>query len=258
MTARPERGDPLYPLYAYRLSILLSFTLALALTLLPCCAAWASRAAWPACPPLAYAFCDFNMLHVPHLNHVSAAFLLPLTALDRRPPVRAAARRPALVVAAVVLAAGVYFTELVVFIWMAAGLALALAVALPVHPRRTSAAWRRCSGRAGVAAALLAFVLIAGSVRRSTGPSTPARPRTRARPRTGRRTSPRSWCPRPDTTPLYGERFRGMERRGQQGHRRPGGLPRLPAPRCWPPWDSRAGRVAGRWSPPRWPPSSRC
>jgi hypothetical protein len=152
-------GDPLYPLHAYRLAILLSFTLALALGY-----ALLRRLGFPrgvACAPaLAYAFCDFNLLHVPHLNHLSAAFLLPLAAwtlvrlFDQPRTSRALA-------VALVLALGAYFTELVVFIWMAAGLALGLALALP----GTRPAVRRVAAglgpRGALAAALVFLVALA-------------------------------------------------------------------------------------------------
>lgn len=198
-------GDPLYPLYAYRLSILLSFTLALVLSY-----ALLRRLGFPrgaAClPALAYAFCDFNLLHVPHLNHLSAAFLLPLSGwtavrLFERPQASRA------LVAAIVLATGVYFTELVVFIWMAAGLALGLAAALP----STRADVRRVAtllGARGVAAAVLAFVLVLAPFAVNWALDS------------GKAPDPRqasNWSanlaafvvPRPDTTPLYGGAFAG-------------------------------------------------
>ena len=198
-------GDPLYPLYAYRLSILLSFTLALALSY-----ALLRRLAFPraaAClPALAYAFCDFNLLHVPHLNHLSAAFLLPLAGwtlvrLFERP------RTSRAIVAAFVLAAGVYFTELVVFIWMAAGLALGLAAALP----STRAEVRRVAtllGARGVVAGLLAFALVLAPFAVNWALDSGKAPNPR---------QASNWSanlaafvvPRPDTTPLYGGAFAG-------------------------------------------------
>lgn len=192
-------GDPLYPLYAYRLSILASFTLALALTYAVLRRVGFPRAA--ACAPaVAYAFCDFNMLHVPHLNHLSAAFLLPLGAwamvrLVERP------RTGRALVAAIVLAAGVYFTELVVFIWMAVGLALALAVAL----RSTRSDVRRVAaglGVRGTLAALLAFALVLAPFALNWALDSGKAPNPR---------QASNWSanlaafvvPRPDTTPLY-------------------------------------------------------
>jgi hypothetical protein len=198
-------GDPLYPLYAYRLSILLSFTLALAFTYALLRRLGFSRGA--AClPALAYAFCDFNLLHVPHLNHLSAAFLLPLAGwtfvrLFERP------RTSRALAAAFVLAVGIYFTELVVFIWMAAGLALAAAAALP----STRADVRRAAalvGARGALAALLVFLLVLTPFAVNWALDSGKAPNPR---------QASNWSanvagfvvPRPDTTPLYGAAFAG-------------------------------------------------
>jgi hypothetical protein len=198
-------GDPLYPLYAYRLSILLSFTLALALTY-----AVLRRLGFAplvACvPALGYAFCDFNILHVPHLNHLSAAFFLPLAALvliglvQQPGTARAAA-------AGFVLALGVYFTELVVFLWIAALVATALAAAL----RSTRADVRRVIttlGRRGVAAGVLAFTLTVAPFAANWMIDSGKAPNPR---------QASNWSanlaafvvPRPDATPLYGGTFAG-------------------------------------------------
>jgi hypothetical protein len=199
-------GDSRYPLYAYRLCILLSFALALALSY-----GLLRRLGFPpgaAClPALAYAFCDFNLLHVPHLNHLSAAFLLPLAGwtlvrLFERP------RTSRALAAAFVLAGGVYFTELVVFIWMAAGLALVLAAALP----STRADVRRVAtllGARGFVAALLVFLLVVAPFAVNWALDSGKAPNPR---------QASNWSanlaafvvPRPDTTPLYGQAFAGL------------------------------------------------
>jgi hypothetical protein len=198
-------GDPLYPLYAYRLSILLSFTLALALTY-----AVLRRLGFAplvACvPALGYAFCDFNILHVPHLNHVSAAFFLPLAALmlirlvQHPGTVRAAA-------AGFVLALGVYFTELVVFLWIAALVAAVVAAVL----RSTRADVRRVVatlGGRGLAAGVLAFGLTVAPFTANWVLDSGKAPNPR---------QASNWSanlaafvvPRPDATPLYGDAFAG-------------------------------------------------
>jgi hypothetical protein len=199
-------GDPLDPLYAYRLCILLSFTLALALTYVTLRRLGFARSV--ACvPAVAYAFCDFNMLHVPHLNHLSAAFLLPLNALAlirlfERP------RRSRALAAAFVLAAGVYFTELVVFIWIAALLALAVAAALP----STRASVRRVAatlGAPGIVAAFLAFALTVAPFALNWALDSGKAPNPR---------QASNWSanlaafvvPRADATPLYGGAFAGL------------------------------------------------
>ena len=200
-----SRGDPLYPLYAYRLSILLSFTLALALSY-----ALLRRLGFPRAaaglPALAYAFCDFNVLHVPHLNHLSAAFLLPLAGwtlvrLFERP------NTPRAILSAFVLAVGVYFTELVVFIWMAAGLALGVAAALPSTGADVRGVARRIGAR-GVVAPLLAFLLVLAPFAVNWALDSGKAPNPR---------QASNWSanlaafvvPRPDTTPLYGGAFAG-------------------------------------------------
>jgi len=197
-------GDPSYPVYAYRLSILLSFAAALALTY-----AVLRRLGYAplvaVVPALAYAFCDFNLLHVPHLNHLAAAFFLPLCALMLVRLVQAPDERRA-VAAAFTLGLGAYFTELVVFLWIAAGAAAVAAYAL-AGPR---ADMRRLTGRLGarglaLAAAAFALTLAPFAVSWLLD--------------TGKAPNPRqasNWSanlaafvvPRPDTTPLYGPVFR--------------------------------------------------
>jgi hypothetical protein len=238
-------GDPLYPIYAYRLCILLSFTLALALTYAVLRRLGFARGV--ACvPAVAYAFCDFNILHVPHLNHVSAAFLLPLIvlALIRLFEHPRASRA---VAAAFVLALGVYFTELVVFIWIAALLALTMAGVLP----STRAGVRRVVaslGAKGAAAALLTFAITLAPFALNWALDAGKAPNPR---------QASNWSanlaafvvPRPDATPLYGgafARWNAAISKGIGGHevflgfpllllaaagvaRRPGGWPAIAA-----------------------------
>jgi hypothetical protein len=213
MTRVLSGGDPLYPLYAHRLCSLLSFTLALSLTYLVLRRLGFARGV-AAVPAVAYAFCDFNILHVPHLNHVSAAFLLPLTALlfirlFEQP------RTPRALAAAFVMGASVYFTELVVFLWMAALLALAAAAALPGTRgdiRRVAAGL----GAPGLAAAVLFFLVTMAPFALSWAldPGKAPIPRQAS-----------NWSanlagfvvPRPEATPLYGGLFSGWSARVAKG-----------------------------------------
>jgi len=196
-------GDPSYPVYAYRISILLSFTLALALTY-----AVLRRLGYAplvaAVPAFAYAFCDFNVLHVPHLNHLGAAFFLPLCALLLVRLLQQPGKGRA-VAAAFVLALGVYFTELVVFLWIAAVAAAVAACALPA-PRADLRRLAAGLGTRGVALAVMAFALTLAPFVVSWMLDS------------GKAPSPRqasNWSanlaafvvPRPDTTPLYGSLF---------------------------------------------------
>src|SRR5882762_2617707 len=72
-------NDPLYPFYAYKIIILLSFALILWLSYQVLRELRLTR--WAAVTAaVAYAFSDFYMLHVMHINHL-AGFFIPLTAL---------------------------------------------------------------------------------------------------------------------------------------------------------------------------------
>jgi hypothetical protein len=110
-----SRGDPLYPVYAYHIIILLCFTATLACSyfLLRELAATRLPAAIAAC---AYAFCDYYQIHTLHLN-LLAGFFLPLSALFL---VRAykEPRSRNFIYAAMVSAAAVYFTEYALYLYL--------------------------------------------------------------------------------------------------------------------------------------------
>jgi len=198
-------GDPLYPLYAYRLCILLSFTLALAFTYAVFRHLGFARAV-SCVPAVAYAFCDFNMLHVPHLNHVSAAFLLPLTTLASIRLFQLPRTSRALPVA-FVLGVGVYFSELVVFLWIAAFLAIAMAAGLPstrADVRRVA----RTLGRRGLLASLLVFAVTLAPFALNWALDSGKAPNPRQASNWSANLAA-FFVPRPDATPLYGEAFAG-------------------------------------------------
>jgi hypothetical protein len=114
---RLSGGDAMYPFYAYRIIILLSFSLILFFSYATLRRAGFSRAA-SFIPAVAYAFSDFYMEHVIHLNHL-AGFFIPLTALAllrlyQRPKTMNA------IIAALVAACAVYFTEFSLYIYMGA------------------------------------------------------------------------------------------------------------------------------------------
>jgi hypothetical protein len=110
-----SRGDPLYPIYAYHIIILLCFTATLACSyfLLRELAITRLAAAIAAC---AYAFCDYYQIHTLHLN-LLAGFFLPLTALFL---VRAykEPRSRNFMYAVIVSAAAVYFTEYALYLYL--------------------------------------------------------------------------------------------------------------------------------------------
>jgi hypothetical protein len=151
-------GDLMYPVYAYRLIILLSFTLILyfSYSLLRRLgySRWAS-----AIPATAYTFCDFYLEHSIHLNHL-AGFFIPLTALcivrlSEKPNTARA------VTASIVAASSIYFTEFSVFIWLALGIAAAAASARKVE-RGALMASARSLGAKGLVFAVASFLLILG------------------------------------------------------------------------------------------------
>jgi hypothetical protein len=110
-----SRGDPLYPVFAYHIIILLCFTATLACSyfLLRELAITPLAAAIAAC---AYAFCDYYQIHTLHLNLLAGCFL-PLTALFL---VRAykQPRSRNFSYAAMVAAAAVYFTEYALYLYL--------------------------------------------------------------------------------------------------------------------------------------------
>ena len=109
-------GDPFYPLYSYKIIMLIAFTLILFFTFLflkelgfsPLVASIFS---------VAYTFCDFYLLHFFHLNHL-AGFFIPLTGLF----LLRAYKRPQsmnLFSAAICGSIAAYFTEFTIYIYMA-------------------------------------------------------------------------------------------------------------------------------------------
>ena len=114
-------NSPLYPIYAYRIIILISFTLLFFFTYrLLRELGFTSLIA--ATMGVAYAFCDFYMLHFIHLNHI-AGFFIPLTGwLLVRWYKRPGFSR--LLAVAISASAAAYFSEFTVYIYLAALLML--------------------------------------------------------------------------------------------------------------------------------------
>lgn len=118
-------NDPLYPLYAYKIVILVSFTLILLFTYLFLKELGFSRAI-SVTFSIAYAFSDFYLLHFIHLNHL-AGFFIPLTALFlvrfyKNP------RSRNIIGAAISGSAAAYFTEFTIYIYMAVMMLLIMLV----------------------------------------------------------------------------------------------------------------------------------
>ncbi len=109
-------GDPMYPIYAYRIIVLLSFTLILFFSFQFLRQAGFSLLG-SAISATGYAFCDFYIEHSIHLNHL-AGFFIPLTALCLLRFYQQPSRLRLLLLAGVA-AVSVYFTEFSVYILLA-------------------------------------------------------------------------------------------------------------------------------------------
>src|SRR6266478_5603231 len=126
-------GDLMYPIYAYRVIILLSFTLILFFSFQFLRQAGFSLSA-SAISATGYGFCDFYIEHAIHLNHI-AGFFIPLTALCllwsyQRPS------RLRLLLLAGVAAVSVYFTEFSAYILLAVLVFLSLMFIIAQTERR--------------------------------------------------------------------------------------------------------------------------
>ncbi|MCU1264984.1 MAG: hypothetical protein JWM21_1302 [Acidobacteria bacterium] len=148
-------GDPLYPLYAYRLIGLLCFTLILYFSFLLLREVGIGRGA-AATAAVAYSFSHFYMAHVMHLNHL-AGFLIPLTALLSVRVYRAAGRN--LILLALVCGLAVYFTEFSLYIYMATALFI-LALSLYASERRRLVTLWQQAGTLNLVLAVAVFVLL--------------------------------------------------------------------------------------------------
>ncbi len=149
--------DRLYPIYTYRLAIWLSFALTLILAYLALRELGQPRLA-AVVPAVQYAFCDYNQLHIPHLNHLAGAFVIAGSALLlfrllRRPSSIGAVGMGAW------LAAAVYFGEFVVFFGLGVVAALVIGIAVRAS-RETVVRTARQVGWRGGAGAILAGLLI--------------------------------------------------------------------------------------------------
>lgn len=108
-------GNPMYPLYTYRLLALICFTLILYFSFLFLrevgITRWAAAAA-----AVAHSFSHFYMAHVMHINHL-AGFLIPLTGLIAVKAYRSPGKR--LIMLAFIAGISVYFTEFSLYVYMA-------------------------------------------------------------------------------------------------------------------------------------------
>jgi hypothetical protein len=151
------RGDPLYPIYSYRIIVLLSFTLILYFSYLLLRELGLTVLA-SATAAVAYTFSDFYILHVLHINHL-AGFFIPLTALL----LARFYKRPDslnLIGAALIAAWAIYFTELTVYIYVGVIL-IALMMCALAHERSALRSRLRAAGRRRLIISASVFALIA-------------------------------------------------------------------------------------------------
>jgi hypothetical protein len=149
-------ASPLYPLYAYRILILLCFMLLLhsSYRLLRelDCSAWAAAIA-----AVAYSFADFFMEHIAHLNML-AGFFIPLTALSLVRLYRQPERVLNIIKTALLLSCAIYFTEFTLYIHL--GLLLVLLLLLLTKERQALMMKLRLAGRPRLLAGLAIYTLI--------------------------------------------------------------------------------------------------
>ncbi|HXD34510.1 MAG TPA: hypothetical protein VN643_25550 [Pyrinomonadaceae bacterium] len=150
-------GDPMYPLYTYRLIALICFTLLLYLSFLFLREIGITSMA-TVTAAVGYSFSHFYMAHVMHINHL-AGFLIPLTALIAVRCYRSPGKK--LILLAFVAGVSVYFTEFSLYIYMAAGL---FALILFVYSAERAALIQklRAASVVNIGAALLVFFLLIG------------------------------------------------------------------------------------------------
>lgn len=206
-------GSALYPLYTFRLTIWLCLLLLLYTSYWLLrelgCSWWGAGVA-----AIAFSFCDFFMEHIAHVN-ILAGFFIPLSALSvvrwyRKP--ESAGRA---IIAAVVLAAAVYFTECTLYIYLGAFLIVVLMSLFQRERQRLfeklrQAGWRRLLLASIVFLLLLAPYLMLLSKDDSLKPAQSEHSFFSAN-------LAGFFVPHPQRTPLYGALFSTLARRVTAG-----------------------------------------
>jgi hypothetical protein len=150
------RGDLMYPIYAYKIIIFVSFALILYFSYLLLRELSLSR--WvSATGAVAYAFSDFYTLHAQHINHL-AGFFFPLTALFMVRFYKRPASANALMVA-VTAAGSIYFTEFALYIYLSAGLFVLLMILFGTQRQQLREKLRTAGGKR-LLTAVAVFLLI--------------------------------------------------------------------------------------------------
>lgn len=210
-------GSAMYPIYAYRIIIWLSFTLTLYCGYQLLRRLGFSR--WPsAIPAIAYAFCDYFIFHVVHLNHL-AGFFIPLIALlliklYRQP------NATNTYLLACVSACAIYFTELSLYIYAGAAIFMLLMLLAPDERKRLAEKF----GRVGLQRALIAlgiFLLIVAPFLYNLAKASAIRPKPEESSYYSANLAA-FLIPNREETPLYGELFAPLSTRITAGMGEPG------------------------------------
>jgi hypothetical protein len=204
-------GDPMYPLYAYRLIALICFSLLLYFSFLFLREIGITRAA-AAAAAVAYSFSHFYMAHVMHINHL-AGFLIPLTALVAVRCYRTPGRN--LILLAFIAGISVYFTEFSLYIYMAAAL---FALVLLLYSSERRLLFRKLGevGGVNIAVSLVVFALLVGPFAFNLGRDKAIKPPPE---------QSSIWSgnlagfviPDPERTPIYGHIFSSLNKRVSVG-----------------------------------------
>src|SRR4051794_34905104 len=150
-------GDPMYPLYTYRLIPLICFTLLLYFSFWFLRELAVTRLAALAAA-IGYSFSHFYMAHIIHINHL-AGFLIPLIGLLAVRAYRAPRRN--LLLLAFVAGVSVYFTEFTLYVYLTIML-LVLAMLAFSDLRRDLMMKVRTAGAGNLVASMAIFVLLVG------------------------------------------------------------------------------------------------
>lgn len=210
-------GNRLYPFYAYRIIILLSLTLILYCSYQ--CLRGLGFNRWAAAiPAVAYAFSNFYMEHVLHLNHL-AGFFIPLAALCfvrlyRKPTT------PNVLYAALVSSSVVYFTEFALYIYVSL-LLLALIIYLAGGERKIVRERIHLVGLKRILLALTIFLLIIAPYLINLSGDTVLKP-TRDESSFYSSNLAAFFIPVKRQTPLYGDIFASLSSRMTAGLGEPG------------------------------------
>ena len=210
-------GSAMHPLYAYRIIIWLSFTITLYCSYQLLRRLGLSR--WSsAIPAIAYAFCDYFIFHIVHLNHL-AGFFIPLVALLLVKLYQQPTATNTYLLA-FFSACAIYFTELSLYIYAGTFLFLLLLLLAPEERARLKEKF----GRIGLQKALIAlfiFLLIVAPFLYNLAKASAIKPKPEESSYYSANASA-LLIPNREETPLYGSLFAPLNQRITAGMGEPG------------------------------------